>query len=120
MREIIFRGKSLVTKEWVYGDLFQHGEQRFIMAGGHNVEVDSESVGQYMGCDDENDVKIFEGDICHFYGGDYYSGSWEENHVCEISFCAVCLHYLENAEFKEVIGNAYNNSELIEDGDDDE
>lgn len=27
MREIIFRGKSPITKEWVYGDLFQHGEQ---------------------------------------------------------------------------------------------
>ena len=66
MREIIFRGKSPITKEWIYGDLFQHGEQRFIMTGGHNIEVDPESVGQFTGTLDCYERKIYEGDILRY------------------------------------------------------
>lgn len=133
MREIIFRGKSLVTKEWVFGDLFQHGDQRFIMAGGHNVEVDPESVGQYMGCDDENDVKIFEGDIVHLYGNKDTSTRFI-NYIALVifahgGFCtidgtpddyAVCRFDFTSTLNCEVIGNIHDNFELIEDGDDDE
>ena len=63
MREILFRGKCPITQKWVYGDLFQHGEQRFIMADNRNTEVLPETVGQYTGTNDIDRVKIFEGDI---------------------------------------------------------
>lgn len=76
-------------------------------------EVVLKTIGQYIDFTDENDTKIFEGDICHFYGGDYYSRHWEANHVCEIKICHACLWYIENAEHMEVIGNIYNNPKLL-------
>ena len=119
MREILFRGKSPVTKEWVYGDLFQHGEQRFIMTGGHNIEVDPESVGQFTGLSDENDVKIFEGDIIKAtFTGKTMAVAWDS---CFAAFT------IKNSRERyglpkygamsyEVIGNIHDNPELIEDG----
>lgn len=130
MREIIFRGKSLVTKEWVFGDLFQHGEQRFIMAEGRNTEVDPESVGQFTGLTDKNDVKIFEGDIVHLYG-DKGTSTRFINYIALVifahgGFCAidgtpddyaVCRFDFTSSLNCEIIGNVYDNPELIEDGD---
>lgn len=130
MREILFRGKSPVTKEWIYGDLFQHGEQRFIMTGGHNIEVEPECVGQYTGLTDENDVKIFEGDIVHLYG-DKGTSTRFINYIALVifahgGFCAidgtpddyaVCRFDFTSSLNCEIIGNVYDNPELIEDGD---
>ena len=75
MREILFRGKNIVTGEWVYGylvegtdgiyntpitvifpvdvPLYSYGE-----TGGW-VKVDPESVDQSTGLDDANGQKIF-------------------------------------------------------------
>lgn len=127
MREILFRGKRTDTKEWVEGMAFPHDNNRVTMFRQHSVdgvltgeEVDPETVGQFTGFIDKNGTKIFEDDICHFYGGECYNGCWEANHTCIIEINHECLWYLENAENVEIIGNIYDNPELLESVNDDE
>jgi len=88
MREIRFRGKSILTGNWVTGEnilKFKEGNV-FIMPSGeptiaveygysktakeiganvsfNYIEVIPETVGQYIGINDKYDMKIFEGDI---------------------------------------------------------
>lgn len=121
MREILFRGRRKKgDKRWVEGDLTQ-GYAGYVgivkwCCAGTSFEVVPETVGQYTGLTDKNGKKIFEGDICWFYGGDYYSGLWEQNAIVALTDMTdnEQTHYLNDAEYCEVIGNVYDNPELLE------
>ena len=81
MREILLRGKSLVTNEWLYGRLVVAGadlSNTFCIVkngdmemDGHHIRqvsdkplyVDRDSIGEFTGCLDRNSQRIFEGDI---------------------------------------------------------
>lgn len=73
MREILFRAKTVKGGQWIYGDLFHSGTEpsdgEFAISywddedGWMNEPVQPETIGQFTGLLDSNNVRIFEGDI---------------------------------------------------------
>lgn len=65
-REILFRGKRIDTREWVYGYYVPHLSGSFIYPESFeevSACIDPDSVGQWTGLIDAVVKKIFEGDI---------------------------------------------------------
>ena len=120
MREILFRGKTPVTGEWVEGNLIQITEPLIrceikLQSPDESVYlVDPETVGQYIGITDKNGKKIFENDIIKdsetgeifkiFYNWDRFSKTNDSHYFLDLS-----LRIYEC----EVIGNIYDNPELL-------
>ena len=129
MREILFRGKRADNGKWTYGYLFCIWERTYICWGTTNdvpnmKEVIPETVGQYTGLTDKNGVKIFEGDIL----GGYLDDNYPENlTVMEVVWCKCWwgtkeigsdpdLLEWEDGEILEIVGNVFDNPELLERG----
>lgn len=121
-REILFRGKRLDTVEWVEGFYTRYSPSfvgDVIETGGDDYIVDPATVGQYTGLTDKNGQKIFVGDIMSF-------GAYRYDYIGIVSFingsfCIYCddsivpfLHYAIERYGAEVIGNIYDNPEILE------
>ena len=124
MREILFRAKRLDNGEWIYGyyvhynDIKDNKDHCDYIVQDHNgeyfpfIQVIPETVGQYTGLKDKNGNKIFEGDIVCFetdlyrlvrYGLDFFG------------ILSRRLDGLKNSTEMEVIGNIYDNPEILGD-----
>lgn len=135
MKENLFHGKQKDNGEWVEGcllgnDVIVPKGQSFYIC--HNIldsalmvyEVIPETVGQYAGSPDKNGKKIFEGDICEVT---MFTCEGEDKHyLCEVCFDCGSFVFRERSGFDilpvdiydfetdvEVIGNIYDNPELI-------
>ena len=121
MREILFRGKREDNGEWVEG-FYLYTEENT-----HPVIIDMkcrshiiipETVGQYTGLKDKNGVRVFEGDIVR-YGTDIYEVVFETR--CGCGYFGIKISHIETwnfcnsvpANLMEVIGNVFDNSELL-------
>lgn len=139
MREIEFRGKIIDNGKWVYGDLIENidcfkirEKEKVIKQIAKSYVVDEETLGQYTGLKDKNGTKIFEGDIIEHEISKTinnkpiyicYCINYSEDERClrafkngpkgysyEISFARYCI----DEKKLEVIGNIYDNPELLE------
>lgn len=128
MREILFRAKDKYN-EWVYGDVIFKDAPLIVQHNKNSSEVHTifeDTLGQYSGVLDSNGEKIFEGDILKMtYAGKYLGGV---NGIAEVVFQdgkfgviwgwhkeLVALDGFANTKI-EVIGNVFDNSELLEAG----
>lgn len=139
-REILFRGKMIakaVEGEWAYGNLnIKPGGRVAVITPDETVlgkygRVDPDTVGQYTGLKDMNGVKIFEGDIIKAHYANalksdfveyvvFHNGRFSatpDNAHCWTMLADGVRHprqdktvYMESCE---VIGNIYDNPELL-------
>lgn len=132
MREILFRGKRTDNGEWVEGYYYKakycrtddelcdyitvpHPKE-YNEPSSHYI-VNPETVGQSIGLKDRNGINIFEGDIVkRFWFGkmciyqiDYDNGLASFIGRAGMKFTAF---YYDSEEF-EVVGNIYDNPELL-------
>ena len=136
MREILFRGKRTDTGEWVIGQLARYNSRLDVanMVDEHEmlVPVHTKTVGQFTELSDRNGTKVFDGDILKFtdlnaeyewigrveFGNPNEEYSWGFQLVFikgEKPNTDILLWFdmEETGAFSEVIGNIYDNTELL-------
>ena len=121
MKEILFKGKRVDNGEWTEGYFFKSWDKVFILWGmtgdsPNMEEVIPETVGQYTGLTDKNGKKIFEGDIL-LKGFEKVLVKWNANQ-CRWGIYSnnyeICGFNESTQGYFEVIGNIYDNHELLE------
>ena len=131
MRNIKFRGKTGTTegKKWVYGYLYKiksffSEDYQYFIKNEHLQEtsVDEDTIGQYTGLKDKNRKEIYEGDIVKVFT----NKKWRIGKII-YEHSEFTIDVTNNKDFKygrtsiienltEVIGNIYDNPELLEKG----
>lgn len=133
MRKILFCGKRYDTLEWITGFIWQDWADlwyirvQIMMGQGRkyaDYEVDPDTIGQYTGLLDKNGAMVFEGDIVRFChpSPDVVDGDgvvmWNPDEMAwEFRDSAPGSGDWYNGyggEFYEVIGNVFDNPELLE------
>lgn len=112
-REIKFRAKETSGKDWCYGIMHNEGINLF------PVIVDMNTICQFSGMRDKNKKEIYDGDILKDDYGRIYKVEYQE---CNAAFMLVCYNdritdymgYFDTENCFEVIGNIYDNKELLE------
>ena len=140
MREILFRGKSTGNKEWIKDGEWVEGLPMYtanksekgkidriltLRDGYYSILlVDPETVCQYTEKIDDNDEQIWEEDFVRINNEWIGRITWKDDVT---AFCVLpnddidhetyCLgYYIEEGDKVEVIGNVFDNPELVERG----
>lgn len=135
MREIKYRGKTLLTNRWVYGHYAYVYEEEIkewyhmIFEEGVPQIVQRLSVSQYTGLKDKNSREIYEGDIVQAHRhSQLLEVKWQDAKVV-VNAGVAFTHKYPGFDFKvigsaakkvftpeelEVIGNNYEHSHLLE------
>ena len=138
MRGIKFRGKRTDNGEWVYGNLItptfdnsdnifgyyihEINKTNYFTTRDNGLEnfyeiqlfrIDPETVGQYTGLKDKNGIRIYECDIVKHGRELDYIDIVEYGNCC--FYTSLSSDWLSDCENIEVIGNIYENQELLED-----
>ena len=126
MREYLFRGKMIANDKWSEGNLLVTKQGCCITPDatvlGSYGAVDPETVGQYTGLTDKNGTKIFEGDIVK-YGDTVHNVVFEQRNgtayfgLVYSTLETLSFGYYQDLKQIEVIGNIYDNPELLGGGD---
>ncbi len=139
--EIWFKGRRKNWKElgkekwWVEGYYVKYGSRNFIYTGETQYsispymivlpvkyEVNQGTVCQYKGLNDKSGKKIFEGDICKYYNSEDKDGiaiiredyaEWIGGTIRKKEI-ETPLFYLQCDKEWEIIGNIFENHELLE------
>lgn len=125
MKNIRFRGKCLISENWIYGQLIEDRglyaivtDARIYGEGGapwvkRVYEVDGDTVGQYIGVNCSKHVaggEVYEGDICRNMLGVKGKIVFERGKYLIENKDG--LYHLSH--FLEVLGNVYDNPEMME------
>ena len=118
MREILFRAKRADNGEWVEGYYIVAAGMAFmsIFTVKEPIRVNHKTIGQYTGLTDKNGKKIFEGDIVKVR-------RQYKSLICVVEWqiCGFTIRDQKDSSYIiydkidiEVIGNIYDNPELLE------
>jgi hypothetical protein len=122
MREIKFRGKA-ITGIWVYGGMVVKNYGTYIINEDFpyddECKVIPETAGQYAGLHDKNGKEIYEGDILFNGFGRICEIIWFQPQACfdakPLTSAGTSFAFIPNNwHCCEVIGNIYENPELLE------
>lgn len=106
MREHLYRGQRARDGKWVYGFYYTAGGRKFILGDDNPdsdiqmaYEVMPETVGEYTGLYDNNNVRIFEGSIVRHR-------KWEESERFPVVWDEdQCRFGIDVSENKNLVSN---------------
>ena len=121
MREILFRGKDIISGEWITGFLV---DAQHIGNWVEAYAIMSETVGQFTGLTDKNGKKIFEGDIVKSDDVAHNDEVQVRGEIFQVSMQKGCWVIVandtawdflcSNTKSCQIIGNIHDNPELLE------
>ena len=136
MREHLYQGKRIDNGKWIQGDLLTNGidyetairiNDKTSSEYGQIIKVNPETVSEFTGQYDKNLRRVFEGNIVRYYTGTNRASN-KDIHLVVFeqrggsAYYGITIDPIETWQFclevpaklMEVIGNKWDNPELLE------